>query len=80
MEKKSQSNQGRGIKLIADVAKYREDLVVKKDVDSYGKNDSGVPTDSTEILLKKLEEMEKDTGATGTANEESKAEVETKPE
>jgi hypothetical protein len=53
IEKKSQSNQGRGIKLIADVAKYREDLLVKKDVDQFG----GPAKDSTEILLEKLDKL-----------------------
>lgn len=58
MEKKSASNMGRGIKLIKDVKAYRENLLVKKDYDAYGKNDTDVPTDSTEILLKKLDELE----------------------
>ena len=43
LEKKSQSNQGRGIKLIQDVTKYREDLLIKKDVDAFGDEQ----TDST---------------------------------
>lgn len=55
MEKKSVSNMGRGIKLISDVKAYREGLLVKKDYDMYGKNDTEIPTDSTEILLKKLD-------------------------
>ena len=36
IEKKAVSNMGRGIKLIADVKTYREDLLVKKDIDAYG--------------------------------------------
>ena len=51
IEKKSQSNQGRGIRLIADVAKYREDLLVKKDVDKFDE----APADSTEMLIQKLD-------------------------
>lgn len=58
MEKKSVSNMGRGIKLISDVKAYRENLLIKKDYDAYGKNDTANPTDSTEILLKKLDELE----------------------
>lgn len=54
IEKKSQSNQGRGIRLIADVAKYREELLVKKDVDQF----DGAAKDSTEILLEKLDKLE----------------------
>ena len=57
MEKKSVSNMGRGIKLISDVKAYRENLLIKKDYDAYGKNDTANPTDSTEILLKKLDEF-----------------------
>jgi hypothetical protein len=34
MVKKSNSNQGRGIKLVADIAKYKEDLLTKKQEDS----------------------------------------------
>lgn len=59
MEKKSVSNMGRGIKLISEVKTYRENLLVKKDYDVYGKNDTENPTDSTEILLKKLDELER---------------------
>jgi hypothetical protein len=60
LEKKSQSNQGRGIRLISDVTKYREDLLIKKDVDSFGPTNGDQPTDSTEILLQKLEKMEQE--------------------
>jgi len=44
IEKKSQSNQGRGIRLIADIEKYREELLIKKS------------EDSTELFEKMLEE------------------------
>ena len=42
IEKKSQSNQGRGIKLIKDVKKYKDDMLTKKD--EYD-------VDSTQLLL-----------------------------
>ena len=59
IEKKSQSNQGRGIRLIADVAKYREDLLVKKDVDKFDET----PADSTEMLIQKLDQLEATDGS-----------------
>ena len=78
LEKKSQSNQGRGIRLISDVAKYREELLIKKDVDTFGPTDGQQPADSTEILLQKLEKMEKEgvevSGSEGAAKEEAKPE------
>ena len=49
---------GRGIKLIADVKTYREDLLVKKDIDAYGQLDPTQITSSTDILLKKLNEID----------------------
>jgi len=70
MEKKSVSNMGRGIKLISDVKAYRENLLVKKDVDAFGTIDPATAASSTDILLKKLEEM--GTGADGTAVDDKK--------
>mmetsp|Transcript_2868 Transcript_2868/g.4451 ORF Transcript_2868/g.4451 Transcript_2868/m.4451 type:complete len:243 (-) Transcript_2868:679-1407(-) len=58
LEKKSQSNMGRGVRMIKDIAKYRQDLLIKKDVDSYGKLEDGAVADSTEILLNKIENLE----------------------
>lgn len=55
LEKKSQSNMGRGIKLIGDVVKYREELLERRSHDAFGKNNTSVPSDSTDILLQKLE-------------------------
>ena len=78
MEKKSQSNMGRGIKLISNVAKYREELLIKKDVDSFGPMDGQLPADSTEILLQKLDKMEKEGVEVSEAKESAKEEV--KPE
>lgn len=49
IEKKSQSNQGRGIKLIKDVQKYKDDMLLKKD--EY-------EVDSTQLLLQKLDKLE----------------------
>lgn len=49
---------GRGIKLIRDIQKYKDQLLEKKDYDSYGKIDPKIPSDSTELLLKKLNELE----------------------
>lgn len=78
LEKKSQSNQGRGIKLISDVAKYKEELMIKKDVDSFGHMDDAV--DSTALLMKKIEKMEQEgQEITKTDAEEDKKE-EVKPE
>ena len=58
MEKKSQSNMGRGIKLISDIKQYRSDILEQKNYDAFGKNDTAVPSDSTEILLAKLDKMD----------------------
>jgi len=74
--------------LISDVTKYREDLLVKKDLDNYGHQATGdAPVDSTEILLQKLEKMEEEgkeiTNATKEAKEEvkeQKKDEEAKPE
>ena len=52
LEKKSQSNMGRGIKLISDVKKYRQDLL-DRNHEAFG---SIKEDDSTDILVKKLEE------------------------
>jgi hypothetical protein len=49
---------GRGIKLIRDIQKYKDQLLEKKDYDSYGKIDPQLQSDSTEILLQKLNELE----------------------
>lgn len=54
LEKKSQSNQGRGIKTIKDVNAYRENLLIKKDVDAFGHLEPDQPKDSTQILMDKL--------------------------
>ena len=78
MEKKSVSNMGRGIKLISDVKAYRENLLIKKDYDAYGKNDTANPTDSTEILLKKLDELEGE--AQPNSHTEAKIEEEKVPD
>ena len=43
--KKAQSNQGKGIKLVADVAKFKEDLLTIKSDDEV---------DSTALLIAKL--------------------------
>lgn len=51
---------GRGIKLIRDIQKYKDQLLEKKDYDSYGKIDPKIEIDSTEILLKKLDALEMD--------------------
>jgi hypothetical protein len=50
LAKKSQSNQGKGIKLIGDIAKYKDDLMTIKD-------DDEVLPDSTKILMEKLKSM-----------------------
>jgi hypothetical protein len=55
--KKSQSNQGKGIRLISDVKAYKDEILTKKD--EFEK-------DSTELLLEKLQKM----GIDGAANEE----------
>ena len=76
LEKKSQSNQGRGIKLIEDISKYREELLIKKDVDQYGSN--ALPIDSTELLIQKLDkELKLEITAAGTTEleEEQKEEL-----
>ena len=49
---------GRGIKLIRDIQKYKDQLLEKKDYDSFGKIDPKMQSDSTEILLQKLNELE----------------------
>ena len=58
IEKKAVSNMGRGIKLIADVQAYRDNLLQKKDVDAYGQLDPTQVASSTDILLKKLDEID----------------------
>lgn len=55
--KKSQSNQGKGIRLISDVKAYKEEILTKKD--EFEK-------DSTELLLEKLQKM----GIDGATNED----------
>lgn len=78
MEKKSVSNMGRGIKLISDVVEYRENLLVKKDIDAYGKIDPTTATSSTDILLKKLEEMGEESEANGNMKTEPGNDAEAK--
>ena len=59
LEKKSNSNQGRGITLVSDIADYREKIILK-DNEYSGKNLNSdyYPKDSTDILLEKLEALE----------------------
>lgn len=49
LQKKACSNQGKGIKLIADVAAYKEELLTIKDFDAA--------VDSTQMLMDKLKTM-----------------------
>lgn len=48
--KKAQSNQGKGIKLVSDIKKYKEDLLTIPE-------DEVVIPDSTKILMEKLKSM-----------------------
>jgi hypothetical protein len=53
LSKKAQSNQGKGIKLVADVKAYKEDLLTIKDFDQ-----PAVQTqDSMQILVERLKAM-----------------------
>ena len=58
LEKKSNSNQGRGITLISDIADYREKIILK-DNEYTGKGSDYYPKDSTDILLEKLDQLVK---------------------
>ena len=49
MVKQSNSNQGRGVEMVANIAKYKEDLLNRKD--KWGDNEQ----DSTAILVSKLD-------------------------
>ena len=51
LAKKSQSNQGKGIKLIGDIKKYKENLLTIK-------NDEEVLPNSTKILMDKLQKLD----------------------
>jgi len=52
--KKAQSNQGKGIKLVADIKKYKDNILTIKDENS-------IPN-STDLLMNKLKEMGIDGG------------------
>ena len=60
--KKKNSNCGRGITLIQDIKKYKDDLVTKEKAEKKVEQPEPVPEDnSTDILLKKMKEMGIDT-------------------
>ena len=56
LEKKSQSNQGRGITLISDIDEYR-DKIMTNDDEYMGKGSDYYVKDSTDMLLEKLEQL-----------------------
>jgi len=51
MVKHSNSNQGKGVEMVRNIAQYKDDLLTRKD--KWGDN---TPVDSTEILLDKLDQ------------------------